>query len=688
MTYLTFGVVYTALYFVVGLLLPRDGGLLIWFRFGALLIPPLIGIVAIARRRAQWSGCQWLFWAAIALGLATTAIGHVGWFLDSLLLNRETSWLGWHAVFVLFGTAAPLLALLAQPHRGAREKEAATVALDIAGLAVVIGFLYSYLVMVQDLAAGPTGTRAPALVLLAQLQPSVVFLGMAVAAFLARRDAWGPAYRRLATGLGLNVITLTLTNVGIAQGLYRAAFVYDFVWILPYMFYAWAASTAPSSDPLGPVEEVLGRNPSRPWLILAVLVLIPAIDYALRATIPGADSSSSRDLATAITVVSVLPLLMARLAAERSEVRRADDRVRLLATAVDQAAEPIVIRTIDRRFVYANDAFCRLLGYARSELVGSDAHSHFDSASAELSDLVVEECRKGHPWRGILTRRRSDGSTIQSEAAVVPFSDDTGRITHLLSVEHDVTIEARLREQVIHAERLSAVGQLVAGVAHELNNPLQSVIGYSELLLHAEVRPEARADLEQVKGEALRAARIVRSLLSFVRRSVGPGTLENLQAIAQSALALRKHELRAANITVEEQYSEALPLVSVNREEIEQVIVNLILNAEHAMQKQGTGGTLRVRTTADDRWVRLDIEDDGPGVPRDLAGRIFEPFFSTKEVGEGSGLGLSIALGIASAHGGSLDLVASDHGACFRLELPASAGTQNSTQPQSASAVE
>ena len=671
MGWLIFGVVYTAVYFVTGLLLPRDGDLVLWFRFVALLVPPLTGIAVVVRRRTHWSGCQWLFWASIALGLATTAIGHVGWFVDALLVGRQGSWLGWHAVFVLFGTAAPLLALLAQPHRGAREKVAATVAVDIAGLAVVIGFLYSYLVTAQDLAAGPAEARAPALLLLAELQPFVVFVGMSVAAFLARREAWGATYRRLAAGLGLNVITLTLTNLGITQGLYRPGFVYDFTWILPFMFYAWAAAAAPDSDPMAPTEEVLGREPSRPWLILSLLVLIPALDYALRTLVPGTAPSGSRNLATAVSVVSVLPLLIARLAAERSELRRADDRVRLLATAVDQAAEPITIRTMDRQLVYANDAFCNAVGYSRAELVASDAHSLFDGPSAEISDLVVEECGKGHAWRGTITRRRSDASTFQAEAAVVPFSDAFGRITHVLSVEHDVTVETLLREQVIHNERLSAVGQLVAGVAHELNNPLQAVVGFAELLLDGESRPAARADLEQVKNEAMRASRIVHSLLSFVRRSAGPRAPENIKAVAQSALALRKQDLRTENITIEEDYADDLSPVSINRDEIQQVLFNLIVNAEQAMVRHGTGGTLRLRTSAVDGWVRVDVEDDGPGVPPELAGRVFEPFFSTKEVGEGTGLGLSIALGIASAHGGSLDLVASDSGACFRLRLPA-----------------
>jgi signal transduction histidine kinase len=128
--------------------------------------------------------------------------------------------------------------------------------------------------------------------------------------------------------------------------------------------------------------------------------------------------------------------------------------------------------------------------------------------------------------------------------------------------------------------------------------------------------------------------------------------------------------LKTNNINVEECYAAALPVVSINREEIQQIVVNLILNAEQAMLKHRGQGTLRITTSNHDDHVRLQVSDDGPGVPPVLAGKIFEPFFSTKGVGEGTGLGLSIALGIATAHGGSLDLVPSEVGACFRLTLP------------------
>ena len=123
---------------------------LLWLRITALLVPPLTGVLVIAVRRRDWTGCQWLFWATIALGLSMTAISIVGWTVDEVLLGRETSWLGWYTVFALFGAVAPLFALLAQPHRGAREPITASTAVDIAGIAVITGFLYSHFVVGSD----------------------------------------------------------------------------------------------------------------------------------------------------------------------------------------------------------------------------------------------------------------------------------------------------------------------------------------------------------------------------------------------------------------------------------------------------------------------------------------------------------------------------------------------------------
>ena len=278
---------------------------------------------------------------------------------------------------------------------------------------------------------------------------------------------------------------------------------------------------------------------------------------------------------------------------------------------------------------------------------------------------------KGQAWNGTIVHRRSDNSTFQAACAIVPLTNDQGQVTHYVQMERDITEELRLRSQLIHSERLSAVGQLVSGVAHELNNPLQSILGFTELLIDAEERPELRRDLEHVRSEAIRAGKIVRNLLAFVRRSSSERAITQVNELVKTTISLRSYEFGSANIRLFESYGEGLPAVFINPEEIQQVILNLILNAEQAMRSAHRGGTLTLTTKCVDEMVTIEIQDDGPGVPAALAGRVFEPFFSTKEVGEGTGLGLSIAMGIAEAHGGTLTLVPTSKGACFRLALPA-----------------
>jgi C4-dicarboxylate-specific signal transduction histidine kinase len=271
-----------------------------------------------------------------------------------------------------------------------------------------------------------------------------------------------------------------------------------------------------------------------------------------------------------------------------------------------------------------------------------------------------------------LMRQRHDRSTFPSTCSVVALRDATGTLTNFVAVERDMTRETQMRDQLIHSERLAAVGQLVSGVAHELNNPLQAIVGFTELLMRADHRQETRDDLEHVRAAAHRAAKIVRNLLAFVRRSAAERRAANLNDIIESTVALRRYEMAAQGLKVEEVYADDLPPVLVNREEIQQIVLNVVLNAEHAMRSAGLRGRLSIRTArTGSSDIAVDIQDEGPGVPAALAARIFEPFFSTKEVGEGTGLGLSLALGIAEAHGGSLTLIPVPAGACFRLTLPA-----------------
>jgi two-component system NtrC family sensor kinase len=258
-------------------------------------------------------------------------------------------------------------------------------------------------------------------------------------------------------------------------------------------------------------------------------------------------------------------------------------------------------------------------------------------------------------------------------AAVAALVDGGGRPTHVVSVERDITEERRLREQLIHSERLSAVGELVAGVAHELNNPLQSVMGFTDLMLRREERPEVRRDLERVQKDADRAAKIVRNLLAFVRRSALERAPVDMNEVVRSTVSLKTFDLQSAQIRLQEAYAPELPLVLASREEIGQVVLNLVANAEQVLRANHEPGVIAIRTGESDGSVFVEVSDDGPGVPPELAGRIFEPFFTTKAVGQGTGLGLSISLGIAEGHGGSLALMppaAGRRGATFVFRLP------------------
>jgi len=669
MGWLAFGVVYSIGYAVVGWLLRDQPATWSWFRAVALLIPPMTGATVVFARRHTWRGCQWLFWATIALGLTMSAIGLTGWAADELMFRRQT-WLAWPAVFALFGALAPLFALMAQPHRGSRDALAVTTAVDIAGLAVVTGFLYSFFVIGPDSTSAPGGLAASSLRLVSELQQVLVLLGLVGAMVVGWGTPWRGTFRRLALGALVSLITLTLSNVETAMVEYHSAFIYDLTWILPFAFYAWAAKLAPESaaEESDATDDAELTRP-RPWVIFTAVALLPFVDFGLRRISPNPTFEGFRDLSTALTIMSVLPLLVARIAAERAELQQASSTTKLLAQVIEQANDSILVLGADGRCRHANEAFCRATGFSRQELTNRHARELMVHEGISAEDIATA-VRTGGAWRGTLTRTREDGTTFPVMASVAGIVDEAGDTTHVVSIERDISEERRLREQLIHSERLSAIGQLVAGVAHEINNPLQGIIGFTELLLGSDAKGQIRHDLKQIHGDAQRVAKIVHHLLAFARKSTLDRAVADINEVVRSTVMLRAFELRNASIEVREQLSSDLPVIVTNREQIQQIVLNLLLNAEHALKTTGRRGAITVRTGVEGEAVFVEVADNGPGVPPELAGRIFEPFFTTKGVGQGTGLGLSVSLGIAEQHGGTLALVPHSEGTCFRLTLP------------------
>ena len=218
-----------------------------------------------------------------------------------------------------------------------------------------------------------------------------------------------------------------------------------------------------------------------------------------------------------------------------------------MATAAEQADELLSLVQPDGAVVHANGAFCRTLGYDLGEVRTRRSIDFLAEQSRSSLAEIEAAVRTDGVWRGTLVPPRRDGTTFLSSCSVLALAQPSGTVTHFVTVERDVTHETHLREQLIHSERLAAVGQLVSGVAHELNNPLQSIIGFTELLIDAERRQESRADLEQVRSEAHRAAKIVRNLLAFVRRSAverGAGVAQRAGAGDGGAARVRVRDVR------------------------------------------------------------------------------------------------------------------------------------------------
>jgi two-component system, NtrC family, sensor kinase len=257
----------------------------------------------------------------------------------------------------------------------------------------------------------------------------------------------------------------------------------------------------------------------------------------------------------------------------------------------------------------------------------------------------------------------------------------------VLSVE-DHTEKRLLQDQLIQSEKMSAIGQLIAGIAHDLNNPLASVVGFADFLAESGDVPQALAEpLRVIRQEAERAATIVKNLLSFARRQEGERLPQSLQPLLESVLALLKNEMMALKVETALFVEPHIPDIEMNPNQIKQVFVNLLNNAAQAIASTGRSGHITVTAK---RWldgVAVSVADDGPGIPDELLPRVFEPFFTTKTEGEGTGLGLSICQGIIKEHGGRITLESSvGVGATFTVELLSGSRPQRPSQPVKAAA--
>ncbi|HEV8337029.1 MAG TPA: ATP-binding protein [Candidatus Polarisedimenticolia bacterium] len=248
-------------------------------------------------------------------------------------------------------------------------------------------------------------------------------------------------------------------------------------------------------------------------------------------------------------------------------------------------------------------------------------------------------------------------------------------------VEERTAALQRAQETLLHSEKMKAVGQLVAGVAHELNNPLTVVLGYAGLLRQQTADAATQRKLDLLAGEAERCQKIVQNLLTFARKQKHERGMVDVNDAITRTVGLRAYQLRGENIEVVTDLVKGLPATWADVSQLQQVVLNLIVNAEQAIQDAGKGSRIRIATRQAEGRIEIEVEDDGPGIPPGLRSKIFEPFFTTKPVGRGTGLGLSICYGIVEAHGGSVDVESEPgRGTTFRLKIPIAARPANSPE--------
>ncbi|TLY26086.1 MAG: PAS domain-containing protein [Nitrospirae bacterium] len=366
--------------------------------------------------------------------------------------------------------------------------------------------------------------------------------------------------------------------------------------------------------------------------------------------------------------------------------RRSSKAVQDLRRVRDEAIASVSVGILitdphqpDNPIIYANPAFERLTGYGAAEVLGRNCRflqgSGTDpSAVAEIRQALKEE-------RGLrieLLNYRKDGSTFWNELTISPLRDAKGRVTHYVGIINDGTERKGVEQHLQQVEKLAALGTLLGGVAHELNNPLFIISGYAQLArekINRGLYDDLKGDLETIREVAQRASATVNRFLGIARRAEARRALCLVDDLVKQALGLMSYDFTMRQVTVRTQFDPALPSILADPQDLSQAFLNLFTNASQAMAESHGRGTLSVSTTLVSEqgrpWVEVRVSDDGPGIAPEHLPRIFDPFYTTKPLGQRTGLGLTISHRIVTELGGTLTCVSVvGQGATFIVRLP------------------
>jgi len=350
------------------------------------------------------------------------------------------------------------------------------------------------------------------------------------------------------------------------------------------------------------------------------------------------------------------------------ELRRQEEFQRYL---LESFPDLILVIDLNGRYSFVSSRIHDLRGYKPEDLLGKKVEEEQDH-SPELLGLY-RDLITGRKMFGSCdyNARHRDGSWRTMRASASPLFDAENKLSGAIVSVRDITVEKKLEQQIIQSERLAAMGQMIGGFAHELNNPLTSILGMSELLQEGEAPESVRKQMVVLQQQARRAAEIVQNLMYFSRPPAPGKSPIDLGELVQRTLHLHAYSLRKSNITVDFLKETSIPAVSGDAHQLMQVFLNLILNSEQAMREVRDRGTLRIRMEKHETSVSVVFQDDGPGISPEILPNIFDPFYTTKRPGRGTGLGLSICKAILREHNGNVEAASGPGGgAVFTVTLP------------------
>ncbi|AZQ68406.1 PAS domain S-box protein [Silicimonas algicola] len=363
-------------------------------------------------------------------------------------------------------------------------------------------------------------------------------------------------------------------------------------------------------------------------------------------------------------------LVLRRLAEGGREDKVASELEELMSKVLLACPVCLIMSRIgDGRVLYRSPAATDLLGK------GFNSLEHFANRE-DRADFITQLLPTARVDDMHITARRGDGSEFPAllSARLIDYRGEDVIVASLEDLTERLAAEAEIERQkkkIFQFEKMSALGELLAGIAHELNNPLSVVVGNAHLLLEEDLDTSLIPRVEKLTASAERCVRIVRTFLSMVRDRPLSVARVGTARLVQGAVEAFRAEMDEPEINVDIDLQPDLPDLLVDEVQVVQVLMNLVMNAVQAITASGTGSRVDVTACSIDGHVRIRVVDDGPGIPREIAAQVFDPLFTTKEAGEGTGLGLALSHRIVLAHGGSIDLEAErDRGAAFVVDLP------------------